>query len=165
LKSAVTDRITFLADFDMLRRDETLALFIHLSSHTIGEHLADWMRVLRLGRRVLDGRVSSSQTAKAWGRLYVAAALVGDSIQAAELELAYLTAAGDEFGTALLDMRFMLASALLRSRSSRQTATARSMPRVFTLCGQHRSLRSAMTAVERRRWATPTQSRGSRDGL
>jgi hypothetical protein len=98
----------------------TLAPFIHLSSHTIGEHLGDWTRVLRLGKRVLDGRTPAPDTAKAWGTLYVAAVLAGDSVQGAELELAYLSASGDDFGMALLDMRFMLAAALLASNRARE---------------------------------------------
>jgi len=101
---------------------DTLAPFIHLSTHTIGEHLGDWTRLLRLGKRVVDGRTPTRETAKAWGRLYVVAVLAGDSVQAAEWELAYLTAAGDEFGAALLDMRFMLASALIASNRTREAA-------------------------------------------
>src|SRR5882724_4773564 len=92
-----------------------LASFLHLSTHTIGEHLGDWERVLRLGKRVLDGQTPVFETAKAWGRLYVAAVLAGNSVEAAVLELSYLRAAGDDFGAALLDMRFMLAGALIRS--------------------------------------------------
>jgi hypothetical protein len=64
-----------------------LAPFLHLSTHTIGEHLGDWGRALGLGKRVLDGRTPTFETAKAWGRLYVAAVLAGDSIEAADLEL------------------------------------------------------------------------------
>jgi hypothetical protein len=93
-----------------------LAPFLHLSTHTIGEHLGDWARALRLGKRVLDSRTSSFETAKAWGRLYVAAVLAGDSVEAADVELSYLKAAGDDFGAALLDMRFMLAGALVGSK-------------------------------------------------
>src|SRR5262245_26882859 len=55
-----------------------LASFLHLSTHTIGEHLGDWERALRLGKRVLDGQIPVFETAKAWGRLYVAAVLAGD---------------------------------------------------------------------------------------
>ena len=63
-----------------------LGPFLHLSTHTIGEHLGDWRRALSLGKRVLDGHTPTSETAKAWGRLYVAAALAGDPIAAAESE-------------------------------------------------------------------------------
>jgi hypothetical protein len=33
-----------------------LSPFLHLSAHTIGEHLRDWPRVFALGKRVLDRR-------------------------------------------------------------------------------------------------------------
>ena len=94
---------------------DVIAPFLHLSIHVIGEHLGDWARALRLGKRVLDGRTPTLETAKAWGRLYVAAVLAGDLVEAANSELSYLKAAGDDFGAALLDMRFMLAGALVAS--------------------------------------------------
>jgi hypothetical protein len=93
-----------------------LAPFLHLSTHAIGEHLGDWPRALALGRRVLDGKRASAETARAWGRLYVAAVLAGDYLTAAEAELAYLMAAGEDFGAALLESRFMLANALVASK-------------------------------------------------
>jgi hypothetical protein len=99
-----------------------LAPFLHLSAHTIGEHLGDWPRALALGNRVLDGRIPAVETAKAWGRLCVAAVLAGDSLEAAGLELSYLRAAGDDFGAALLDMRFMLAAALIGSKRAHEGA-------------------------------------------
>jgi hypothetical protein len=93
-----------------------LAPFLHLSTHTIGAHLGDWPRALVLGKLGLAGRMPSFETAKAWGRLYVAAVLGGDSLEAADLELSYLKAVRDDFGAALLDMRFMLAEALVGSK-------------------------------------------------
>jgi hypothetical protein len=96
--------------------------FLHLSTHAMGEHLGDWARALRLGKRVLDGRTPTLETAKAWGRLYVAAVLAGDLVEAANSELSYLKAAGDDFGAALLDMRFMLAGALVASNRTREGA-------------------------------------------
>jgi hypothetical protein len=99
-----------------------LSSFLLLSTHTIGEHLGDWARALRLGKRVLEGREPAAETAKAWGRMYVAAILAGDPIEAAALELASLQAAGDDFGLALLDMRFMLASALAGARRAPEGA-------------------------------------------
>jgi hypothetical protein len=93
-----------------------LAPFLHLSGQTIGEHIGDWARAFALGTRVLDGQTPTVETGKAWGRLYVAAVLAGDSIAAAESELSYLTAAGDGFDAALLDMRFMLAGALVGAK-------------------------------------------------
>jgi hypothetical protein len=90
-----------------------LAPLIHLSNHTIGAHLGDWTRALALGRRVLDGRTPVAETAKAWGRLSVAALLAGDLLQAAALELSHLAAAGDDVAAALIEMRFMLIDALV----------------------------------------------------
>ena len=90
--------------------------FLHLSTHTIGEHLGDWARALELGKRVLDGRSPTPETAKAWGRVQVAAVLAGDFIDATALELSYLQATGSDFGAAMLDMRFMLIGALLGSK-------------------------------------------------
>jgi hypothetical protein len=34
------------------------ASFLHLSTHTIGQHLGDWPRALALGKRILRGRES-----------------------------------------------------------------------------------------------------------
>jgi hypothetical protein len=99
-----------------------LASFLHLVTHTIGQHLGDWPRALVLGKRVLDGRTPALETAKAWGRLYVAAILAGDPLEAADLELSSLKAAGDDLGAALLDMRFMLAEALVGSKRVREGA-------------------------------------------
>jgi hypothetical protein len=42
--------------------------------------------------------------------------MAGDAIAAADFELSYLNAAGEEFGAALLDMRFMLAGALVGAK-------------------------------------------------
>lgn len=99
-----------------------LAPFLHLSTHTIGVHLGDWRRAFGIGKRVLDSQTPTFGTAKAWGRLYVAAVLAGDSIAAAESELSYLKAAGDDFGAALLDMRFMLAGALVGAKRTSEVA-------------------------------------------
>jgi hypothetical protein len=95
---------------------ERLASFLHLATHTIGEHLGDWPRAHALGKKALSDHTPISETAKAWGWLYVAAVLAGDSLDAADLELSYLKAAGQNFGAALLDMRFMLAEALVGSK-------------------------------------------------
>lgn len=96
--------------------------FLLLATHTIGEHLGDWARALRLGRRVLDSRTPTPETAKAWGRVYVAAMFAGDPIEAANLELASLGAVGDDFGATLLDMRFMLVSALISAKRAPEGA-------------------------------------------
>jgi hypothetical protein len=113
-----------------------LVPFIHLSTHTIGVHLGDWTRAVGLGKRVLDGRAPTFETAKAWGRLYVAAVMAGDSIAAAESELSYLKAAADDFGAALLDMRFMLAGALVGAK--RVNEAARLYRSALDLIGQIR---------------------------
>jgi hypothetical protein len=113
-----------------------LARFLHLSTHAIGEHLGDWARALGLGKRVLDGRTPTPETAKAWGRLYVAAVLAGDSVEAANFELSYLRAAGEDLGAALLDMRFMLAGALVGAK--RVGEAARLCRSALDLVGQIR---------------------------
>jgi tetratricopeptide (TPR) repeat protein len=99
-----------------------LISFVHLSTHTIGEHLGDWPRALGLGKRVLDGRTPAPETAKAWGWMYVAAMLACDSIAAADSELSYMKAAGEDFGAAFLGMRFMLAGALVSRKRAHEAA-------------------------------------------
>lgn len=88
------------------------ASFLHLSTHTIGQHLGDWPRALALGKRILRGRESDAEAANACERLYVAAVLAGDAIYAAELELAALDGAKMPLA-ALLAMRFLLAEVLI----------------------------------------------------
>lgn len=92
-----------------------LVPLLHLCTHTIGEHLGDWARALRLGKRVLDGRTPTFETAKAWARLQVAALLAEDPIEAVDLELSYLNAVGGDHAAAMLDVRFMLIDALISS--------------------------------------------------
>jgi hypothetical protein len=94
----------------------SVAPLLHLYAHAVGEHLGDWGRVLKFGKRVLDGYTPASETAKAWGWLYVAAVVAGDRAAAAELELLYLKAAGDDFGAAALELRFMLAGAFVGTK-------------------------------------------------
>jgi hypothetical protein len=101
---------------------QDLVPFLHLSTHTIGEHLGDWRRAFALGKRVLDGQTAEPETARAWGRLYVAAVLAGDSIAASDAEFSYLKAAGDDFGAGLVDMRFMLAGALVGANRTGEAA-------------------------------------------
>jgi len=57
-----------------------------------------------------------------WARLSVAALLAGDGLQAAELELSYLGAAGDDLAAALLDVRFILVDALVASSRAGEAA-------------------------------------------
>ena len=94
---------------------DILVPFLHLSTHTIGEHLGDWARALRLGKQVLDGRTPTFETAKGWARLQVVAVLADEPIEAADLELSYLEAIGGDLEAAVLDMRFMLIDALISS--------------------------------------------------
>jgi len=94
---------------------DILVPFLHLSTHTIGEHLGDWARALRLGKQVLDGRTPTFETAKGWARLQVVAVLADEPIEAADLELSYLKAIGGDLEAAVLDMRFMLIDALISS--------------------------------------------------
>jgi tetratricopeptide (TPR) repeat protein len=100
-----------------------LPSFLHLATHTIGEHLGDWQRAVTLGKQLLDGQEPVAETAKAWARLYVASVLAGDLAEAAHAELTYLQAASDndDLGPALLDTRFMLVAALV---GTKQTAAA-----------------------------------------
>jgi len=100
-----------------------LAPFLHLATHTIGEHLGDWPRAWRLGRQVLDGQTPTAESARAWGRVYVAGVLAGAAIEAMSWELAYLDAAGVDRGTALLDLRFLLVGALLGSQRIDEAAS------------------------------------------
>jgi hypothetical protein len=101
---------------------ERLTPFLHLAVHTIGEHLGDWSRALAVGKQALSGHTPGLETAKAWGWLYVAAVLAGESLEAADLELSHLKAAGQDFGAALLAMRFMLAEALVGSKRAHEGA-------------------------------------------
>jgi len=88
-----------------------LAPFMHLATHTIGEHLGAWSRALDLGQRVLRDRRPEAEVAKAWQRVYVAAVLASDATGAAEAELAAIKASQDPFA-GILAMRFGLADAL-----------------------------------------------------
>jgi len=99
-----------------------LGPFVHLASHTIGEHLGDWPRALKLSKRALDGQTPVAENARAWGRLYVAATLARDLIEAAYAELCYLKATDEDAGTALMDMRFMLVAALVGSKRTAEGA-------------------------------------------
>jgi hypothetical protein len=75
-----------------------------------------------LGKQALSGHTPVSETAKAWGWLYVAAFLAGDSLEAAGLELSHLKASGEDFGAVWLATRFMLAEALVGSKRASEGA-------------------------------------------
>jgi hypothetical protein len=92
------------------------AAFLHLATHTIGEHLGDWPRAFRLGARLLSGRTATPETARAWGRWHVAAVLAGETAAAADAERAYLDAEGDDRDAAVVDLRLMLATALVGAK-------------------------------------------------
>jgi hypothetical protein len=66
-----------------------LVQFLKVSTHTIGEHLGNWPRALRLGERVLAGRAPDAASARAWAHLWVARTLAGDPVAAVEAELAH----------------------------------------------------------------------------
>jgi hypothetical protein len=99
-----------------------LVRYLRFSMHTIGEHLGDWPRAVRLADRVLDGQASDSATAKAWAHQSVARLLAGDGVGAADAELTYLAAAGDDFRAPVVEARFMLAAALVGSRRPHEAA-------------------------------------------
>jgi len=101
---------------------DLLVPFLHLYIHTTGEHLGDWARALAVGKRVLDGRTPSVETAKGWARLQVAAVLAGDFIEAADLESSCIKATGGDPGAVILDMRFMLIGALVSSKRLAEAA-------------------------------------------
>jgi hypothetical protein len=67
--------------------DGELDPLLHLSIHTIGEHLGDWPRARRLAEGVLAARTPRAETARAWSRLGVARAMAGDATGALAAEL------------------------------------------------------------------------------
>jgi hypothetical protein len=99
-----------------------LERFLHLAGHAIGEHLGDWPRAFRLGKRILDDHVPTVETGKAWGRLYAAAVLAGDYVAATEAEVSYLKTVGNNYGAAMVDMRLMLVGSLIGAKRARDAA-------------------------------------------
>jgi hypothetical protein len=94
--------------------------FLRLAGHVIGEHLSDWPRARRLAERVLDGEAPCAETAKAWAHLSLARLLAGDAVAAAEAELVFLAALGDDFRGGLIELRFMLVAALVSGRRTEE---------------------------------------------
>jgi hypothetical protein len=92
-----------------------LVQFAKVAVHTLGEHLGEWPRAKSLAARLLEGRTPDAETARAWGHLYVAAMLSGDTVGAAEAELAFCQGLGAEFRPAIIEMKFMLVAALVGS--------------------------------------------------
>jgi len=72
-----------------------------------------------LGGGSAPGMCLTLETARGWARLYVAAILAGEPVDAADFELSYVEAAGQGFGAAL-DVRFMLVDALVASNRLRE---------------------------------------------
>ena len=92
-----------------------LVQFAKVGAHTIGEHLGDWPRAKALADRVLAGRSPDTETARAWGHLYVAATLTGDVAGAATAEINFCRGMGADFRAATVEMKFMLVAALVGS--------------------------------------------------
>jgi hypothetical protein len=90
-----------------------LVQFAKVGVHTLGEHLGEWPRAKALAARLLRGRESEAETARAWGHLYVAAMLSGDVAGAAEAEIAFCRGVGADFRAAVVEMKFMLVAALV----------------------------------------------------
>ena len=90
-----------------------LVQFAKVSVHTIGEHLGEWPRAKALAGRLLDGRTPDAETARAWGHLYVAAMLSGDTAGAADAEIAFCHGVGADFRPAVVEMKFMLVAAMV----------------------------------------------------
>ena len=99
-----------------------LSRFLHLSNHTIGEHLGDWPRARRLAERTLAGRTASGETATAWARLCVARFLAGEPVLALAAEIDALRAARDGPLATLIETRFMLIAALVGSGRAGEAA-------------------------------------------
>jgi hypothetical protein len=107
----------YAAELEAAAQDEVpakhLAQFAKVAVHTIGEHLGDWPRAAKLVDRVLAGRTPDSETAKAWGHLYVARLLASDGAGAAQAEIAFCRGVGPEFRAAIVEMKFLLVAALV----------------------------------------------------
>jgi hypothetical protein len=89
-----------------------LSPFVHLATHTIGQHLQDWPRALALVRSVVEALPQNMDIGDVSERLYVSAVMAGDAIGAAQFELKCLRAASDALAS-LLSMRFLLADVLI----------------------------------------------------
>jgi len=92
----------------------TLAPFVQLATHTIGEHLGDWRRALAVGRQVLAGRTPGPQDVSAWMRVAMAANLAGELMVATDLELRALAVAEDPLAQLVLG-RLAMVQALASS--------------------------------------------------
>ncbi|HVN01269.1 MAG TPA: hypothetical protein VMT68_13755 [Caulobacteraceae bacterium] len=90
-----------------------LVQFAKVGTHTIGEHLADWPRAVRLAERLLAGRSPDAQTARAWAYLAVARLLAGDGSGAAAAETAACLGAGADFRPIAVETKFLLVAALV----------------------------------------------------
>jgi hypothetical protein len=93
-----------------------LVRYVQVCTHTLGEHLADWDAARQAAELTLEGREPNADTGRAWGYLSVARLLAGDPAGAAASELAWFGAAGEDFRSAALELRFLLVSALVGAK-------------------------------------------------
>lgn len=113
-----TDSKAYAADLATARGEvdaKRLVRYVQVTTHTIGEHLADWAAARHAAELALEGRVPDADTGRAWGYLSVARLLAGDAAGAAEAELAWLGVASD-FSSTALELKFLLVSALVGSK-------------------------------------------------
>src|SRR4051812_41588266 len=120
-----TDTEAYAAEL-LAARDEVdaarLVRYVQVSTHTLGEHLADWDAARRAAELTLEGRAATADTGMAWGLLSVARLLSGDAAGAAEAELTWLAAIGGDFQAAALELKFLLVSALVGSKRAGEAA-------------------------------------------
>ncbi|HZZ90597.1 MAG TPA: hypothetical protein VFE13_19895 [Caulobacteraceae bacterium] len=102
--------------------DKHLVQFAKVGAHTLGEHLGDWPRALRLSDRLLAGRAPTAETWKAWAHLYVARLLAGEAAAAAEAEVAAFRGAGPDFRPAAVETKFLLVAALVAAGRAAEAA-------------------------------------------
>jgi hypothetical protein len=101
---------------------EERVAFLRLANHAIGEHLADWPRARRLAEQTLADAAPDADTAKAWAHLAIARLLAGDAVAAAEAELVFLAAQGEDSRGGLVELRFMLVAALVSGKRTDEAA-------------------------------------------
>jgi hypothetical protein len=144
--------------------------FLHLSNHTLGEHLADWPRAATLADRVLAGRQPDADTAHAWGRLWVAQSMSGpgplDARCGLAAEIPAFAAAPHPQG-ARLEAGFQLIAALVGSRRTDEAAAifdaALSAARIMGETAPHRAIAVASnnlaSELVEQRSRTPAEAR------
>jgi hypothetical protein len=113
-----TDSAAYAADLQAARGEvdaKRLVRYVQVSTHTLGEHLADWGAARRAAELALEGRAPDAETGRAWGYLSIARLLAGDATGAATAELAWLGVA-DDVRSAAVELKFVLVSALVGSK-------------------------------------------------